>query len=233
MRGTRPENTLVAFAEAKKQGADAIELDVRTCASGEVIVFHDPDLERLAHDTRKVADVRFDDLRRIDVGEGEHIPTLEEALDLARELALGVNVEIKHDVPDRVRTSAAVARILSSWERKLDVVVSSFEPLVLATHKVLVPGVCHALLVHESTYHDWALRIARAGRVDGVHTEASITVRARVAWFAEHAFVNSWTINDPALARRAYDLGVSAVITDRPRLILDAFAAPRGNLAPG
>ena len=43
-----PENTLTAFAEAARQGADGVELDVMLCASGELVVCHDEKLDRLA-----------------------------------------------------------------------------------------------------------------------------------------------------------------------------------------
>jgi glycerophosphoryl diester phosphodiesterase len=225
VRGPKPENTLAAIREAAAQGADAVEIDVRTCASGEVVVFHDPDLSRFGG-SGVVSKLSLGELGRVDLGAGERIPRLEEALDLARALSLGVNVEIKHDVPDRARVVRKVARVLSDWDRGHDVVVSSFDPVVLAMHRAFVPRLAHALLVHESTYHDWALRIARAGRVDGVHTEVSLTVAARIGTFVGRGFVNTWTVNDPREARRAFELGVSAVITDRPAHIRAAFEAP-------
>lgn len=223
VRGARPENTLAALAEAHRQGADAIEIDVRPCRTGEIVVFHDPDLRRIAHDPRSVADLSLLELRGIDAGAGEQIPTLVELLDAAKSLGLGVNIEIKHDTPDRPRTALAVARILARWPSSHDLVVSSFDPLVLQIHRAAVSRLCHALLVHESTYHDWALRLARVTHIDGVHTEHTITVPARVRWFTERTFVNTWTIDDPDEARRAFDLGVSAIITDVPQRLLAEF----------
>ena len=56
VRGAAPENTMAAFEEASRQGADAIELDVLVCRSGEAVVIHDPTLTRLTGgaDTRAV-----------------------------------------------------------------------------------------------------------------------------------------------------------------------------------
>src|SRR5690349_15319842 len=75
VRGPAPENTAASIREAKRQGADAVEIDVRPCASGEVVVFHDPDLSRIAKDPRSVARVGYDELSAIDAGAGERIPT--------------------------------------------------------------------------------------------------------------------------------------------------------------
>src|SRR5579863_8095472 len=75
-----PENTLAAFRLAREQGADAIELDVMRCATGEVVVFHDDDLQRYFGRPTLIRDLSFEDLRKLDVGRGEQIPTLDEVL---------------------------------------------------------------------------------------------------------------------------------------------------------
>src|SRR5215212_5287639 len=106
------ENTLRAVEEAKRQGADAVEIDVRACLSGEIVVFHDPDLKRLAGDSREVASVSWSVLQALDIG-GDRAPLLEDAARLARELGLGLNVEIKHDLPDRRAVVGPVARLLA------------------------------------------------------------------------------------------------------------------------
>lgn len=225
VRGPRPENTLEAIEEAARQGADAVEIDVRLCATGEVVVFHDPDLARLTGDARVVAHVGLEELARFDLGDGARIPTLEGVLDLVAARGLGLNVEIKHDAESKPRTVAAVAAILRrrAAEIRAGMVVSSFDPWMLVAHRALVPSVCHALLVHESTYHDWALRIARRLPIDGVHVEASLAVPARARPFLERGFVSAWTVNDPARAQAGYDLGLEALITDVPRVVLAAF----------
>ena len=63
-----PENTIEAFEAAVGLGVDWIELDVQTCASGELVVIHEPDLARLAGDPRRVCDLTRTELRSIDVG---------------------------------------------------------------------------------------------------------------------------------------------------------------------
>lgn len=232
VRGAAPENTLRAIEVAAAEGADAIEIDVRPCASGEIVVFHDPDLARLTGDPRRVGEVSLRDLEALRVL-GEPIPTLAEVLRLAAELRLGVNVEIKHDVPPGLRARqafvGAVATLLAGAPRDLDLVVSSFDPFLLASHKLRHPALCHAQLVHASTYHDWALRVAGAPHADGVHVERSLFVPARVATFTRNAFASAWTVNAPDEARRLAALGAAALITDVPGVILAALGdATRG-----
>src|SRR5512138_2530443 len=80
-----PENTLAAFRLALEQGADGVELDVRRCRTGEVVVVHDADTSRVAGAPLRVGDASLSELRALDVGgpagarfRGERIPRLEE-----------------------------------------------------------------------------------------------------------------------------------------------------------
>lgn len=85
------ENTTLAFARALEMGADAVELDVRRCGSGELVVHHDPKLS----DGRTIFSVDKRDLPT-------HIPTLAEALDACG--SMWVNIEIKNDLKSPILT---------------------------------------------------------------------------------------------------------------------------------
>ncbi|MBL8740865.1 MAG: glycerophosphodiester phosphodiesterase [Myxococcales bacterium] len=219
------ENTLGAIEEAARQGADAVEIDVRACLSGEIVVFHDPDLARLANDPREVARVGWPSLRGLDLG-GGRIPLLEDVLALVSDLGLGLNVEIKHDLPDRKAVVGPVAKLLAPRAGSIDLVVSSFDPTTLSLFRFAAPRIAAAQLIHESTYHDWAFRVARALGT-AVHVESTLAVRARCQPFlgdpSHRRFVNVWTVNDPGEARRLFDLGVDALITDVPGRLRAAF----------
>src|SRR5262245_10150749 len=89
-----PENTIAAFERGIAEGADAIELDVRICKSGELVVFHDPDFKRMANDARTVADTPYSEMPAIGV------PLLSDVLEHFAGKAV-VNVEIKYDFVDR------------------------------------------------------------------------------------------------------------------------------------
>ena len=150
-RGARahaPENTLAAGERAWTDGADGIELDVRVTADGEVLVLHDPSFARVTggRDGRAAAELRWDEARRIDVGAGEHAPSLAEVLRFALEKRLLVNVELKHDVPDRRRVVREAARVLRDFAGAA-VLVSSFDPRMLAFLALVGRGIPRALLV--------------------------------------------------------------------------------------
>ncbi len=105
-----PENTLRAIEAALRIGVEMVEIDVRPCADGTLMVVHDDDLSRVAGVTDRVSASTPAHLKTIDVGKGEHIPTLEDVLALLRGRAL-VNIDQKAEdlapqllkVIDRVR----------------------------------------------------------------------------------------------------------------------------------
>src|SRR3954452_11230788 len=79
---TEPENTLRAFQRALDLGVEGIELDVQATADRVPVILHDRDLARTTNGTGNVDEITFDDLQTFDAGDGEHVPTLHEVLDL-------------------------------------------------------------------------------------------------------------------------------------------------------
>lgn len=228
VRGPAPENTMAAFEEAHRQGADAIELDVLVCRSGEAVVIHDPTLERVTGgaDTRAVADLSYADLRRVDVGSGERVPLLSEALAFARERRLGVNVEIKREAPDRIAVVTAAARLLRSWDPSHPRVVSSFDPFMLAAFGPLAPRVPRALLVHRTWWRGFALALPLPLGVEAVHIERVIASPALVQRLKGLGLtVSVWTVNEAREARDLAALGVDSLISDVPGEVLAAVGA--------
>lgn len=100
-----PENTIAAIRAAIAEGADRIEFDVMLSADGEVVLFHDTDLRRIAGDPRRVDTLTLEELRAFDVGRwfgesfaGTRMPTLVEALAAAVDDAgrpFPLNIELK------------------------------------------------------------------------------------------------------------------------------------------
>ena len=220
-----PENTLAAFEKAALDGADGIELDVRLSADGELVVVHDATFERVTHgkDHRHVAELPYEEIRRIDVGAGEHAPRLSEVLGFARAFRLRVNVEMKHGVPQRMLLAHATARQLASVDPFLAIIVSSFDPLILATFATLLPRMPRALLVHRSRWSTLALETGKAWR-DGLHVERTLMRDATMQRLMRRGLlVNVWTVNDVREANDLAALGVDGIITDVPGLVRASF----------
>lgn len=103
-----PENTLPAFQAAIDAGADYFELDVRTTSDGKFVIMHDSTLDRTTNGTGEVYQHTFNEIRSLDAGAkfspafaGTKVPTLDEALDLARG-KINVYVDTKYADPQQL-----------------------------------------------------------------------------------------------------------------------------------
>lgn len=92
--GSYPENTLVSFSAALEMGADGVECDVQISADGVPVVIHDPTLERTTNGKGAVSELTLDEIRKLDAGRGEKVPTLDEVLDLCSGKAI-LTIEFK------------------------------------------------------------------------------------------------------------------------------------------
>ncbi len=218
-----PENTLVAFQRALDQGADGVELDARLCGSGEVVVFHDPRLERLTGATGRVADTPWSTLARLEVRAGPagagpgRIPLLSEVLEALPRTAL-VNVELKSEDWTGTRVAEAAGALLAAGRHEDHVVVSSFDARCLLRLALAHPRLKRGLLLdpERSQRVQRHLLLPLLGR-DAVHPEAGQVTEADVRhWHARGREVAVWTVDDPEVARRLRAWGVDACITNRP-----------------
>lgn len=102
-----PENTLAAARLSFEQGADYVEVDVRESADGEIIVIHDPTVDRTTNGSGRVIDMTAAELRALDAGtwfsphfSGERLPLLSEVIELAQAYGRKLYIENK-SVPAR------------------------------------------------------------------------------------------------------------------------------------
>ena len=216
--GWPAENTIAAFERAYAEGADAIELDVRHCSTGEVVVFHDPDLKRTSagSDLRMVSAVPY-----LDLATRWKTPLLRDVLAFCNDRKLGLNVEIKYDDVDRPKLARAVCKLLDAFP-DLDVIISSFDPRILAHVRARRGDLRCALLT--TTERKWSLPLARFGMVRGivwaVHLEkVQATERVIRGLRRRGLHVGVWTVNDVEEAKKLRAWGADYVITDQAAVI--------------
>lgn len=219
------ENTMTAFAAARADGADGIELDVRLDADGTVVVFHDDDLRRLAGRPERVDRLSSLEVDAVRLAGGERIPTLRQVLGELPDLL--VNVEIKSDgIATALPLARAVARLIREAGAGERVVVSSFDPRAVALSRALMPRVRVGLLFHrEQRPFLRQAHLARVLRPYALHPDRRLVDRDRVArWRHDGRAIHVWTVDGAEEVARLHRLGVDAIITNDP-------AATRGFLA--
>jgi glycerophosphoryl diester phosphodiesterase len=232
-RGVRtraPENTLAAFEVAADEGADGVEIDVRPSKDGELVVMHDATLARMTGDPRLVAELTTGELAELRVA-GEVIPTLRDTLAFCGARGLALNIELKRDVPSRSQVVLRVARLLARTDVPSAVVVSSFDPWMLAGLRALAPEIPTALLLEP--HHHRRYRLGHMAQAFGmaVHPARSMVTPLWLdRWHRRGLRVMVWTVNDPEEIRRLCAMGVDGIITDDPGTARAVM--PRRSLGP-
>lgn len=151
--GHAPENTLASFRKAVELGCDMTELDVHVCASGEVVVIHDEKVDRTTNGKGLISELSLAELKRLDAGEGEEIPTLEEVLGVLTDKIM-LNIELKG-----LGTAKPVHELIrkTGW-RNENLTVTSFNWDMLSDYTELDPEARIGVLTFKN--HNEALRYA-------------------------------------------------------------------------
>ena len=92
--GYEPENTLRSFKKAIELKSDAIELDVQLTKDNKLVVIHDDNVKRTTNGKGKVSEKTLKELKKLDAGKGEKIPTLEEVFNLVKR-KVKINIGLK------------------------------------------------------------------------------------------------------------------------------------------
>lgn len=201
-----PENTLLAVRAAATL-ADLVEVDVRRCGSGELVVIHDETVDRVTDGSGRVRDLDLSALRDLDVlDSGTPIPTLREVFD-----AVPPSVDVTLDLKEADVAAEAVELAAAADS---DALVSAFDPEALAAAREADPAVPRALLFRENP----AANRRRATELDcaAVHPHHECCTPGAVERFhAAGLSVHAWTVADAATASRLAEAGVDGVIADR------------------
>ena len=201
--GEFPENTLAAVRGASPH-VDAIEIDVRRCASGELVVFHDERVDRLTEATGRVDEFDYTALGSLTVGDStESIPTLADVL-AACPAAVSVNIELK--------TAGLTSHLLAAVDdTSQEILVSSFDPTAL--EPLETTGLSTALLFADA----FDANLDRASRLGcmAVHPEHTLIEVEDITRAHERGFsVNAWTVETKPEVQRLLKGEVDGVIVD-------------------
>ncbi|MBD2828482.1 glycerophosphodiester phosphodiesterase [Streptomyces californicus] len=244
-----PEHTLAAYRKAIEDGADALECDVRLTADGHLVCVHDRRVNRTSNGRGAVSALELADLAALDFGswkdreespDWDPVPgeltsvlTLERLLELFTEVRatgrpLQLAIETKHptrwagQVEDRLlRTLRRFGLDAPTADEPSPVRVMSFSARSLHRVQAVAPALPTVYLMQFVSPRMRDGRLPAGSRIAGpgmriVRSHPGYIERLHRAGHRVHV----WTVNEPADVDLCAELGVEAIITNRPKQVL-------------
>ncbi len=246
--GNAPENTLAGIEAAIRDGAHAIEVDVRATRDGALVLLHDETLERTTGDPRPVAEVSLAEVQQLRINDlhgrvtPQSIPTLAEAI-----AVIDGRCALEIDLPIR-GLETAIAEVVRRYQAERWTWFTAHPPQDAALLRALCPRSLvflsvapHPLLAerndpelrgHMPLDLPDAIRIAASLGLHGLNPQHEALGPALI----EHArarglLVGCWTLNDADSIGRAVALGVDAITTDYPELAREIIESEQNTYA--
>jgi glycerophosphoryl diester phosphodiesterase len=243
------EHTLRAYVAALDAGAEGLECDVRLTADGHLVCVHDRDLRRTAARKGLVSTSNLEDLEALDFASWKNpwadlddeapgpdprldgVLTLRKLLEMVADYDRRVEVAIETKHPTRYGglVERRVAELLHDfgWDQAAPggpspARVMSFSYTALQRMERLAPGVQLVQLIDKAQYWSMLRRVVGQDWLfgPGIHLLSEHPRVAERIADSGHG-VHVWTVNTEPHLRLCVELGVQAVITDRPAYVLE------------
>ncbi|MFX1595851.1 MAG: glycerophosphodiester phosphodiesterase [Promethearchaeota archaeon] len=211
-----PENTIKVFKKAIKLKVDYIELDVRLSKDKEVVLFHDPDTLNITKVPGLVKNKTLKELKSLDVGEGERIPTLREVIDLAtNKIKLLLHIAAAN-------MEHQIINILREYDYIDMTIISCMVHRYLFKYRELKPKLKLAALVnlYSEELPKWDVRknlidSAVNNKFYALNPEYHIVDSKFVTYAHQRNLkIFPWTVNEESIMRNLIAMGVDAIMTD-------------------
>ena len=216
--GPAPENTIEACRLALERGATALEVDIRLCASGELVLLHDRSLKRHFGLNKLVCRTNWDHIKRLEFNQKEYAVSARVAKlnDFLEEFGhkAPLILDLKNFCNSSITLSNAFVNAIERFRLMDEIWVSAFNPLILALLKKKNPQIRTGYLFRNFM---------------PVHRLMDIFVQSD-AWHPHYSLVNKrmvqaarkagkelyvWTVNDEAVLKKMQPFHFEGIITDR------------------
>ena len=226
-----PENTIISFKKAIELGVHAIELDILLTNDNKIIVFHDLDLNRIAGINKKVCDLNYNELSKIDVSNKwnkhfgfQKIPLLEDVILIAKSHNIILNIEIKSTriIPTKIVNK--VAEIIQKHQIENQCIISSFNPLILRKMKNIYPNIFTSLIWSKDEVYfiqKFYKLLYWIAKPDGFHPDNNFINKNLLSWAKlKNLLIYVFTVNSKDELIKLKSWGVNGIITDDPKIVL-------------
>ncbi len=238
--GLVPGNTLAHLERMADLGVDVLDVDLHLSSDGQVVLIHDGAVDRTTNGSGQVSDMTLAELQALDAGyrwttdggatfpfrgQGYQIATLADALERFPDWPMVM--EIKQETPSMAQALCQVLRDHGATQR---VIVPSSREQALADFRAACPEVATAAGTNEVTWSVGLSMVGLGGVISPAYAAAQVPLSSSgipvvtpgwvSAMHSRGVKVDVWTIDDPAEKQRLIDLGVDAIFTNRPDVLL-------------
>ncbi|MBY9008907.1 MAG: glycerophosphodiester phosphodiesterase [Candidatus Lokiarchaeota archaeon] len=208
-----PENTLKSFERAFELNADYIEFDLQKTLDNKIIISHDSNLLRTAGILKNLRDMSIEEVKKIDIGEGERIPTFKELIALTRgKIKLQPEIIAPGIVNDLIKVLREENLISTS-------IVSSFDITALLKVKEIEPGLKLGYLIPRALTKIRMVKRYLQRAIDNelyaIHPYYPTVNKEFIDLAHSHGLkVNVFTVNEEDMMKKLIKLSVDGIFTN-------------------
>jgi glycerophosphoryl diester phosphodiesterase len=208
--GSEPENTLRSFRRAVADGCDEIELDLRVTSDDRLVVMHDATVDRTTNGSGAIEDLTFEELRSLDAGLGEVVPTWAETVE-AVSVRFQAEVKAARAVPLLVESLQADPALAART-----LITSSHADILLAVRQAMPTAETGLIFGRTPDVAD-VLALTKAAQAGtALCGIAGLTAEAVEKLHKEGFAVTAWPVPDAETYAQAVALSVDGITTDHP-----------------
>ncbi len=212
-KGEYPENTFLGIEKAILNSMEGVEIDVRLTKDKQLVVIHDETVDRTSKSKGLVSEMTLDELKKLDFGKGEKIPTLQEVMSITREAGIELAIELKE--PSCEKKVAMLIKKNNSYKR---CIVKSFNHKYLLKIKEIDPEIRTACLLVGLPVD--APRMIKDAKADAISLHCDYVDKELVKSCHNEGFmVIVWNIDEKEKLKRYRAMGVDYVGTNYPSRI--------------
>ncbi|NIS15973.1 MAG: hypothetical protein GWN00_24400 [Aliifodinibius sp.] len=214
------ENTLEAFRKAVEQKADSIEVDVRQTRDGVLVACHDFNLSRLTGISADLSELNLDDFKKLRINGREPPATLQEIVsEIADPISIVLDIKENH-------LEQKILKLIYDKSMEDRVILSSFDPRILANVKRLNPEIKTALIAGPISIMPLAVnvcfylrRVSEYIKSDYMHLSYMNILYRGYRTLSRWGYkISYWTVDHPRDIRNVVSLNPELIITNRPGL---------------
>jgi len=210
-----PENTLLSIGRAIEIGVNAVEIDVHLSKDKEIVVIHDSTVDRTTDGTGPVCSFTVDELKKLDAGKGQRIPTLQEVIDF-----IGNKVDLVIELKEE-GTEESVFGLIKKNNIEDTVYVISFWHRFVKTIKEMDRHIKTGVLLVGCPVDTCIATQASADAL--VMNYSFIDSKFVQTAHKENLKVFVWNIDKRNLLKPYADMGVDGIGTNDPRVLCEYF----------